>query len=398
FHSVHLDTRHCERNERLHLTLLGNPVLASFTRSLTIYVAEKSRGSPLKAVCGILHMVQSHVRKLSVDGDFDHGTEPWKSFHESLQTALLSIIAHPSCVDVDIGYVGLPMTNLSESSHLRHLTLASRESVTIPGDILGEGFSHPGHGEPKIQGYLESLLVKSRGAAERILQTLHNPRHPCPLSLSHLKAILDLAADYLQEMMIYTLFDISSCPDFARLTDLRKLHVIFDYTTDMPLGACVIRIIETVPCGIRELVFQIHRRHLLVVKEHEWRQIDALLAHERHAPLRHVTFYGFRCEEGYLVDFFNDNMPRLAEKGVLTTHPQRPPKPGKASYASDGIGTRKTAITEPLLGVGINSVGGFEFDAGLVRAKATIFGRDISEMGGRRATEKKYGPRFWSLI
>ncbi|KAF8057383.1 hypothetical protein FPV67DRAFT_1786387 [Lyophyllum atratum] len=220
FHSVHLDTRHCERNERLHLTLLGNPVLASFTRSLTIHIAATSRGSPLKAVCGILHMVQSHVRKLSVDGDFDHGTEPWKSFHESLQTALLSIIAHPSCVDVDLGYVGLPITNLSESSHLRHLTLASRESVTIPGDILGEGFSHPGHGEPKIQGYLESLIVKPRGAAERILQTLHDPRRPCPLSLSHLKvfklcfldpccpliqAILDLAADYLQEITIYTL-------------------------------------------------------------------------------------------------------------------------------------------------------------------------------------------------
>ncbi|KAF8057378.1 hypothetical protein FPV67DRAFT_1527180 [Lyophyllum atratum] len=246
FHSVHLYAWRYEHNERLHLILLDNPVLASSIHCLIIYVGENFCGFPLTVFCGILHMVRSYVRELTIGGELFHLAEPWKSFHESLQAALLSIIAHPSCAKVELGHVGLPITRLSKSSHLRHLRLTASHSVTIPG----EGFSHSGNGEPKIQGYLESLLVTFPVTSKHILQTLHNPRHPCPLSLSRLKVfniaftepacpliqgILDLASDYLQEITLCIAFEVSGDLDFARLTHLRILHLTFVGTPDLQL-------------------------------------------------------------------------------------------------------------------------------------------------------------------
>ncbi|KAF8059800.1 hypothetical protein FPV67DRAFT_339050 [Lyophyllum atratum] len=329
FHSVYLNTRRHEHNSRLHLILLENPILASFIQALDICVMADSHGLPLKAVCGILHLVRTHVQELWIDGEFPYVAEPWNSLPESLQAALLSVLSHPSCVHVELGHVGLPITHLSESSHLRHLRLTASGSVSIPS----EGVSHSGNAEPQIQGYLESLLVTSPVTAERILQTLHNPLHPCPLSLSRLKvfkirftesaspliqSILDLAADHLQEIALYK---ISGFLDFARLTQLRTLVLKFSCTQapGVPLGVCAIRMIETVPAGTVELGFTINNRHpLLVIMDSEWREIDGLLSRERHAALRRVTFYGFKCEEEYLVDCFKDKLPRLAEKGVLS--------------------------------------------------------------------------------
>ncbi|KAF8058196.1 hypothetical protein FPV67DRAFT_1676452 [Lyophyllum atratum] len=330
FHSVRLNAWRDGCNERLHHILLDNPVLVSFIYSLEVYVGENFCASRLKDVCGILHIVQSSIRELTISGELRHHhlAEPWNALHESLQAALVSVIAQPSCVYIKLGPVGLPINYLSEASHLRHLTLTHGESVTIPG----EGISHSGHGDPKMQGYIKSLFVTSKVAAERILQTLHNPHHTCALSLSRLKvfklsfiepscpliqAILDLASDYLEEIILYSSFDISSYPDFARLTHLRELHLIFDHIPDMPLGACVIRIIETIPPGASGLGFQINEHPHSVIKDSEWHEIDALLAHERHATLRRVMFRGFKCEEGNLVEFFDDKMPRLAKKGVL---------------------------------------------------------------------------------
>ncbi|KAF8059797.1 hypothetical protein FPV67DRAFT_1707721 [Lyophyllum atratum] len=331
FHSVVLDTRYCERNdyEHLHLILLDNPVLASFIRSLRIFVLKRLHGSPLKAVCGILHIVRPHVRKLAIDGNVTRGNT-WKSYPESLKTALLNIIVHSSCVDLELGHVGLPMTYISQSSHLQHLRLTHDESVTIHE----EGSSDLRHGVQKPQGYLESLVVRSPVAAERIVQALHTPgrpARPCPLSLTGffqlsfdeprfhlLQAILDLAADHLQEISLYASFDISSYPDFSRLKHLRIVHLIFKYTPDIPLGVCVIRMIESIPAGTIELGFTIdERHHLMVIKDSEWREIDALLSHERHATLQRVTFYGFKCEEGDLLRFSSRKLPRLTEKGVL---------------------------------------------------------------------------------
>ncbi|KAF8057390.1 hypothetical protein FPV67DRAFT_1784264 [Lyophyllum atratum] len=221
FHSIHLYAWRTQRNERLHLILLHNPVLASFIRCLGVYIVGSHAPAPQAEFCGILHMVRCYVQKLTIRDESSRVPEPWKALHESLQAALISVIAQPSCVYLKLGAVGLPIAYLSESSHLRHLTLTSRKSVTVPG----EGFSHSGDGKPRIQGHLESLFVMSTVASERILQTLHNPRHPCPLSLSRLtifdidftesafpliQGILDLASDYLQEITLYTAFGKSS--------------------------------------------------------------------------------------------------------------------------------------------------------------------------------------------
>ncbi|KAF8057393.1 hypothetical protein FPV67DRAFT_1677189 [Lyophyllum atratum] len=303
FRSVYLDPRGEGRDERLHLILLVNPLLASFIHSLGIHVQENLCGSSLKTLCGILHMVRSHVQKLSIDGELYHIDEPWNSLHESLQTALISIIAHPSCVKIKLGYVGLPITYLSQSSHLQHLKLTTSGSVTIPD----EGFSHSGHGEPisEIQGYLESLVATSTIAAECILRTLHNPRQLCPLSLSRLKVfelrlikpscpliqdILNLAADYLQEISLYTIFD--GYLDFSRLRHLRILNLAFECIPDLQPGVCIIRVIETLPDGLSELVIRIGGHPLPFVRASEVREIDALLAHERHSELD-FEFHGF---------------------------------------------------------------------------------------------------------
>ncbi|KAF8079262.1 hypothetical protein FPV67DRAFT_1663910 [Lyophyllum atratum] len=300
FRSINLDTAYGGpgvHNERLHLNLLNNPVLASFILSMRIHVAREENlrpgGAPLKVVCEILQMVRSHVREVALRAQ---SNLPWKSLPESLQTALLDVMAQ--CATITIRYhVGLPITYLTQLSHLRHLSLTASDSVTIPD----EGSSYSGLGEPstRTQAYLESLSVTPKEAAPHILQALHNPRQLCSLSLSRLKvlkicmlpsrplirdigpiaaAIKDIiyaAAHCLEEIRLHTILD--SHLDLSRLTHLRNLDLGFDCTPDLQPSVC-------------------HAIHF--IRESEKREIDALLAQERYAAMYSSLRSSISCEHG----------------------------------------------------------------------------------------------------